>query len=123
MAARTGRPIGQHPKEREAMRAASLMRRLSDYTFAVEPDDESTEEEKLAYKRLRMNPGQIQAGLGILKKLVPDLAATEMTVTDERDAMSEEQLIEKLRELVLKSPELKRELLASEPVLTIVKGE
>jgi hypothetical protein len=110
MAARK-KPAGQNKAERDLMRAAGLMRRLIDYGMATPVDEESTVEERDAWKKTKMEPGQVTAVTTALKKLVPDLQAQEMTVIDERDALTEEEIHEKLKQLIKASPALVMELL------------
>lgn len=93
MAARIRRTTANQ-KERDILRAAALMRRL--YDFVMDEEDNP---------KKRMTPGQVQAAQIALKKLVPDLASIEQMIHDERDAMTEEQIIANMKLLLEQSPD------------------
>lgn len=97
MAARNRRTPNQ--KERDAMRGAALMRRLND--FAMDTEDTP---------KHRMSSKQVQAAQIALKKLIPDLSSVEQTIVDERDAMTEEQILDQLKTVIASSPDIASKL-------------
>lgn len=90
-------------KHKDSCRAGALMTKLDRYV-TLEPGDPN-------FERFQMSPGQIQAAQILLKKLVPDLSAVEQTVKDDRDSMTEEQILQQMKMMVESSPELGRQLL------------
>lgn len=80
MAARTKRP--NHTDEtRQKIQTSQLLNRLQNhiYTSPADPD--------MAKKML--TDSQVRAALGLLKKTLPDLSATELTGVDGKDLIPE----------------------------------
>lgn len=89
-------------KECDIRKATGLMHRLE--RFAMTNPDEKD------YEKAQMQPGQVQAAQILLKKLVPDLTAVEQTNIDERDMMTEEQIIQQMQTLIESSPDIAKQL-------------
>lgn len=84
MAKRTLRP--QHSDEiREKIRASQLVNVLQEYAITG------------LYKGQELNPARINAALGLLKKSVPDLASTDMTLTHQESYSASLQRIAEAR--------------------------
>ena len=103
-------------KQKDTIRATQLMNRLERFTSARPGDHD--------YEKAQLTPSHIQAIQILLKKLVPDLQAVEQTLVDERDSMSEEQILEQMKTMIAASPTLAnqlRELLGPPRVVSNVK--
>jgi len=89
-------------KQKDTIRATQLMNRLERFTSARPGDPD--------YEKAQLTPSHIQAIQILLKKLVPDLQAVEQTLVDERDSMSEEQILEQMKTMIAASPTLANQL-------------
>ncbi len=88
MAAR--KKLWHDPKTREKIKAMALLDRLQ--RFALGENDNFGQE-------VKMSQAQVTAALSLVKKVLPDLTAAEIQITDDR-IESKEQAAEKLTSMV-----------------------
>jgi len=94
----------QSQKHKDATRAAALMHRLERFVLAEEGDKD--------YDSSQITPAHVQAINVMLKKLIPDLSSVEQTIVDERDSMSEEEILSQLQMVIANSPDIAAKLRA-----------
>jgi hypothetical protein len=85
-------------RTRDRIKASMLINRLSDFVEHYRPlgENEDTKAAEAASASLKhfMTDGQIRAALGLLKKVLPDLASTEISgeITHSVDQLSTNEL-------------------------------
>ena len=85
--------IKMKDKTKEKIRATQLMNLLTDNANGG-----------------KMTPAQVQSASIVLKKLVPDLSAVEQKIVNEKDAMSEEAILEQMRMILESDPSIAKKL-------------
>ena len=105
-------------RERNNAKATALMKRLTEFAEAeppllltpVEQDDPALavryNRAMSEYVKKQMTPAQVTAAQAVLKKLLPDLSAVEQTNVDDRDMMSEAQILAQMEQLIAASPDI-----------------
>jgi hypothetical protein len=109
-------------RDRNIAKANDLMKRLTAFAEAeppllltpVEQDDPVLavryNRAMSEYVQKQMTPAQVTAAQAVLKKLLPDLSAVEQTNVDDRDMMSEAQILEQMEQLIAASPDIASKL-------------
>lgn len=109
-------------RERNNAKATALMKRLTEFAEAeppllltpVEQDDPALavryNRAMSEYVKKQMTPAQVTAAQAVLKKLLPDLSAVEQTNVDDRDMMSEAQILSQMEQLIAASPDIASKL-------------
>ncbi len=98
MAARKTQKSCLQKKHKDAIRAGMMMTRLENFANANEGDPD--------FEKTQMTQAQVTAAQIILKKLVPDLSSVEQTIVDEKELMSEEQILQQMEKLVQSNPDM-----------------
>lgn len=89
-------------KEKDIQRATGIMNKLERFAMATP--------ESHGYDNVQMSAAQVSAAQIILKKLVPDLSSVEQTIVDEKELLTDEQLLHQMAQLVEGSPDLAAKL-------------
>ena len=112
----TGKRTKHDQRTKDAIRAELLSQRLQAFvTGQVEDDDENKSVPDLS-------PAQVAAAKILIDKGKPSLQAVEQQQVNEWDQMSEEQIKDTVRALILSRPELLQEL-NLQPAMKVIEGQ